>query len=93
MSTVGYGDLSPTTNFTYVYTIFNIFVGIIFVFPAISAAFTVLLDPPVTACQEKLVSSLSLTATKISHTHSLILSHCHSREIGLGPKRSSTNSG
>jgi len=54
MSTVGYGDLSPTTNFTYVYTIFNIFVGIIFVFPSISAAFTVLLDPPVTACQEKL---------------------------------------
>ena len=54
MSTVGYGDLSPTKPGTKVFTVFYIFVGIGVVFPRISTVFSLLTTPIVTAGRNQL---------------------------------------
>jgi hypothetical protein len=45
MSTVGYGDFSPTTPGSQAFTIFYIFVGVVVVFSSITRAMDILLHP------------------------------------------------
>lgn len=45
MSTVGYGDLSPNSTGSRVFTLFYIFVGIGLIFPMLASAVSVVISP------------------------------------------------